>query len=641
MRTPGFAFLAALLWAGACAAANLTPWGDCESGGPDGRPAQFWHRAGGQYLSAWPDWKLTQDQKAAGRQSVTTDTDREFVVCGETEGGWIAGSVWLRAEKPGVKVVLRLSWYDRLNRADTVETVEAGPQWKQHTLKAEALRGEPVEIAVRAEKPGVRIWADNFVIEGAPVADQFTDKVYVYAKGETEEKTSQIGVVRGKPVDLSKLQAWAGQAADTPGRLSLSVDVPANAAELPCVTGGVPLPRGKLFRREHARLVDGAGREAPAQFDVLSRWPADGSIMMLLVTTPTPAKSSRLWLEFGPAVQAAVVTDPLDPRASEKLPIPAPRVLGADGQAIEAAGQSARVEMAGPLRSVWAVEGRLNKAGRFVTRVITWRGSKRYYVAGQWLNDEKSSSIPVRAACLAGFPAPAGQQPSLLTQAALDQRFFTSAGPVARPPAGEPKRDNGLFGGSLAVRDFWRNHPMAVEARPKAFTVWLWPHTVQGVLIPQGFGKQWEFLVDPDGRLTQPLLTENMPLLRADAEWMCGSGVFEFIMPPDPARFPIFEQRVGSAKTLGNFALDAKESRNLYGVFNFGDAPGDGGWANLESMADHELFLHWMRTGSREHFDMARLAAEHYRDMDIHHGAGFAHTHCNNHVASNESWSHA
>jgi len=657
-------FMAAAGWG-----ANLTPFGDFERGGCGDRPAEFWYRAGNEYLSAWPDWKLTEEQKVSGRYSVMTDTIREFIVCGETMPGWITGSVSLRADKPGTKIIIRMSWCGpNLNRIDKTETVDVGTAWEKHTIKVEAIKGQSVDLAVRAEKAGIRIWADDFIIDGNPVSDQFTNNVTVYDQCKTQTnapttgipkpsynkaqvKSTPMDVVRAKPVDIAKLQEYTGEGRDGQGRVGLTIDAPESAVEMPYVTGGVPFPRGKLFHRDRVRLVDEDGREVAAQFDILSRWPADGSIMALLVTTPLPVKGNRLFLEFGPAMRPAEITEQLDPKAGERLPILTPWVIGAEGEVYEPANRTTRAELAGPLRMIWTVEGRLKwpggkSVGRYVTRATLWRGSKRYAVAHSWINDEKDTSIPIHGAGLKGFPLGSSKAPSLLTQVALNKVFFSSTAtdvvlPVA-PPASTNviNRENGLFGGALAVRDFWQNHPMAVESKADGQVVWLWPETVRGVFIPQGFARQWDFLVDPDGGLKRPYATVAMPILRPDPQWMCDSGVFEFIMPPDPERFPIFEERVNVMKVLGRFALSEKESRNLYGVFNYGDATGDG-WSNLESMADHELFLHWMRGRDREHYDMARLAAEHYRDMDIHHGAGFAHYHCFNHVAAGENWSHA
>ena len=675
MRAPNLlaATLLSLLTLQSLPAANLTPHGGFESGVRGDRPAEYWHRAGGDYLSAWPDWRVTDKQKASGKRCVTTDTTREFIVCGEGGGGWITGSVMLRAAKPGTKARVRLSWWNRLRRADTTQVVTVGPKWQRYSLKTEAIRGQPMEIAVRAEKPGARLWADDFRIEGKPVADQLIDRVY---NKKRELVTRPFKGVRPRPIDLSRLQRYRGKARDKTGQVKLSVHVPKDCVELPCVSGGVPFPRGEVFRRERIGLFSGLpsrkgqvtwGGKIGAfgtdnwprscQVDVLSRWPADGSIMVALITIFTPKTSTSWVLKYGPKVSPHLQSigpqlplgHPSSPASSGAKHWAYPRVGIEHGQLglLSLRNVRSQTVYSGGCRSGLAFMAELRDSrgaprGRCVWRIDSLGPPDDVrHVSFRWVNDAHGPSMPIRSASLT-FHLP-GAAAKRVTQVARGKQYAVSGDDVARPPKkGAPdKRHDGLFGGRVAVRDFWQNHPMAVESKGKDITVWLWPETVRGVLIPQGFARQWDFLIDPKGKLTKPYRTEAMPVLRADPTWMCASGVFEFVMPPDPKTFPIFEQRVSRSKTLGRFSLARKKSGNLYGVFNYGDAPGDGGWANLESMAAHELFLHWIRMPSREHYDMARLAAEHYRDIDIHHGAGFCHTHCNNHVATSESWSHS
>jgi len=652
-----YCVMALMTLAPVLAGTNVVPFGDFESGARETRPSEFWHRAGRQYLSAFPDWRLTDETAASGRWSITTASTREFAACGDGGQGPIRGSVSLRAEQANPKVRIRLSWWNRLRRADKTKEVAIGPSWQRFEIETEALQGGPMELAVANTADGARIWADSFQIDAAPPPDQIVETV-----------------VRPRPIDLSRAEAFAGSAKDSRGRVRLSVSVPAKCVELPYVSGGVPFPRGRLFRRERVRLVNGDGREIPSQVNVLSRWHADKSIKMLLVTAPTPAADADWTLEFGPDVQPMAVTQPIVTETRDgvmsiktgratfvfHLNEPGPRIDGTptrgpslvhgDGTVHEARATTHRVERRGPLSVTVSVYGEHvsetgRRCGRWVTRYRFWRASSKVHVAHCWINDERNPIMPIRSAWFDLPSLALAQSEGAATQAVLDRRFFVSRQEVVRPPAqetSEPTRHAGVFDGVLAVRDFWQNHPCAVETTEAGCRIWLWPESVKGVLIPQGFARQWEFLFDTDGRsLAQSFQTTALPVLMADPAWTCGSGVFEFLLPPDRATFPIFEQRVGHIRTLGRFAFAQKEQRNLFGVFNYGDAPGDGGWSNLESMAAHELFLHWIRTGSREHFDAARLAAEHYRDVDIHHGAGFCHTHCNNHVHSGEGWSHS
>lgn len=654
---------------------NILVGGDLETPGPAGqedRPNELWHRVGEGYLTSWPDWRLTTDTAVSGKRAITTIGSREFVACGEAAEGEFRGVVTVRAAQPDTRVRLRLSWWRRLSRTDEVRDVVAGPAWQRFDVVTRALQGGPVELGVTSLTPGARVWADDLQVLATPLADQ-----YIELLGEGDAQTRRrVDVVRPARIDLEALQAHAGASADTTGQVPIILDLPEACVEVGGVSGGVPLPRGRLFHPEHVAVLDRNRQQAPAQVTVLSRWLADGSVRMLLVALPMQATTEGLALEFGPQVQRDPVPDPLtvrrddggvvvrtgavEARFAAGAPGPeagdrqfqGPLVTLPDAGLCEPHDCQVRPELVGPLTATVKVEGRLRSAdgrgaGRFVTRYEFWRGSARVLVRHTWINDEPPpSGVPVRAAAFGVRPPLAeagGGSPRWLTQVMQANRGLVSVA-TAVPTAGGERpetRHDGRFDW-LAVRDFSENHPIAVQQGPEAVRLWLWPPTVKGVILPQGFARQWEFLVDTRGvPFERPFRTRCLPILRTAPEWACASGVFEFVLPPDPERFPIFEARVGSIPTLGNSSVAAKERTGLYGVFNYGDAPGDGGWANLESMTDHELFLHWLRTGSREHFDMARLAAEHYRDVDIHHGAGFCHTHCNNHVYAEEGWSHA
>ncbi|MBM4046187.1 MAG: hypothetical protein FJ279_13835, partial [Planctomycetes bacterium] len=270
-------------------AENLLPFGGFEAGNRGDRPAEFWHRAGGDYYSAYPDWKLTSDSAAAGKSCVTTASDREFVVCGETGGGNVTGSVMLRASGPA-KARLRLSWWNGLNRVDEVKELQVGTTWQRFEAQTDARRAGPVELAVASKTPNVQLWADEFQVQGAPPADQMANATYRVEPSKLPDLAAQ----------MAKLQPYDGTGKDGAGQVTLRIDVPTDAVPLPMVSGGVPFPKGKLFRAERVRVADAAGREMPCQIEVLARWHADHSIKMLLVTVPGSSASAQMTLVFGP-----------------------------------------------------------------------------------------------------------------------------------------------------------------------------------------------------------------------------------------------------------------------------------------------------------------------------------------------------
>ncbi|MBT3380934.1 MAG: hypothetical protein HN742_16090 [Lentisphaerae bacterium] len=661
-----------LLVAGAHAEpVNIALFGDFETPPWDDegtRPAEVWHRGGSDYTPAFPDWVLTREQPANGQYALTTTSDREFVTCAEGEGGIVRATVCLRAAKPNTKATLRLSWWRRRVRKDTQTEVTVGREWEQFEIETEALQGGPIELGVALLDSDAQLWADDITIVAEPLADQHVE---IRRIGE-QETEHQVEPVRAIPIDLSARQRHEGQQKGRNGIIEVTVDVPESCLQLPYTSGGIPFPRGALFQRHHVRVIDAAGNGVPSQCDVLARWHADDSIKVLLVTVPTPAATTKLSLSFGPDQASEPIPDPLTVVRSDEgaqirtgvtnvrlqhgrgLVRVGPLALGnpvttmADGRRCTVQNADARIELSGPLRTVVALRGRLRgndaaSSGRFVTRYTFWRGSSRTLVQHCWICDERATRTPIRDATFTITGLPSTPIPDGL-MAPFQTRRASIADPSRTPSTSSSStgtRPPGLLG-PLAIRDFWQNHPIGVTREDQQTVIHLWPGTVKGVLIPQGFARQWEWLVDTGGKpLQHAFQTTALPLLHAVPDWGCSSGVFEFVLPPAPETFPIFEQRVGSLATLGRFSAASKESSGLYGVFNYGDAPGDGGWSNLESMAAHELFLHWIRTGSREHADAARLAAEHYRDVDIHHGIGFCHTHCNNHVQTGQGWSHS
>lgn len=89
--------------------------------------------------------------------------------------------------------------------------------------------------------------------------------------------------------------------AATPGKVALTVAEPSgkDRTQLP-VTGGVPLPKGALYRADNARLLLGS-LPLPLQARAESRW-EDGSLKWLLLDTQLDLKAgeqAKLTLEYG------------------------------------------------------------------------------------------------------------------------------------------------------------------------------------------------------------------------------------------------------------------------------------------------------------------------------------------------------
>ncbi|MFO8079019.1 MAG: hypothetical protein R6V07_01830 [Armatimonadota bacterium] len=85
------------------------------------------------------------------------------------------------------------------------------------------------------------------------------------------------------------------------------------------VSQGVPFPQGALGSADHARVLDAAGAEVPAQIDVTSRWP-DGTVKWVLLDFQADIPETRqvqYALEFGTEVTRAPVADSVDVNDAE------------------------------------------------------------------------------------------------------------------------------------------------------------------------------------------------------------------------------------------------------------------------------------------------------------------------------------
>lgn len=655
---------------------NVIPFGDMEAFRNLAQPLPVWNRMGEPARA--DEWEVSREAAASGEVCISTTSDREFVLGGECPGGSLTGRAMVRAAQRGTSVILRVSWYDRLSRRDATETFEVGTEWQAVELTAPNAISGPCELAVRAEAPGARIWVDEVaLLAGSGPANPMA-----------EEAAIQV-----EHADLLAIQAYDGQARPQSGAVPLHLDIPQpGRAALPVVSGGVPFPKGELFSPDEVRVMSG-GREVPCQADVLARWHGDSSIQALLVSLDlgSLARSGGevpdLVLEYGPDVRRQPVESRLTVekvedgytistramafRLADDVPGPvdlgvsgrpaaarsAPVLLGLDGADI--AGQTdgrctVAVERRGPLLATFVVRAQHethagSPALATDMRITVFDGAPTRLLVEQSLTNV--SRRPAEVLRAAGF------------RFQLSETFAASEGAVSWSRDGDlgstirsgaATRDatertalgwlTAALGStrlSVSVRDFAEQHPMALDLSGHEATVWMWPpDSGCAVSLSQGISQTREFAIDFAQGLP-PLHTRTRPLLLAEPEWVCASGVFGSLLPPDPETFPIFETRIGNLQTLGRFSWEAKDSGRLYGAFNYGDAPGDGGWSNLETMAAHELFLHHFRTLSREHYEAACLAAEHYRDVDIHHGLGFCHTHCSNHTTGGEGWSHS
>ena len=168
----------------------------------------------------------------------------------------------------------------------------------------------------------------------------------------------------------------------------------------------------------------------------------------------------------------------------------------------------------------------------------------------------------------------------------------------------------------------------------------VWPrHFTRGLCVPMGTARThrlWLHFHQPGQAPEQHDrwldLFRGESLVQADPEWYCDSAVFGQLAHFDDQRMPHFENmlRRKGDWVFGRFPRPGEY--RWYDFITYGDDRGDMGWSNMETMRDHAMFLHYVRTLDPWYYRRAYDAAIHYRDVDICHPWGQCRVHCHNHT---------
>ncbi|HRU04907.1 MAG TPA: hypothetical protein P5137_03920, partial [Candidatus Brocadiia bacterium] len=156
------------------------------------------------------------------------------------------------------------------------------------------------------------------------------------------------------------------------------------------------------------------------------------------------------------------------------------------------------------------------------------------------------------------------------------------------------------FGAHLQTLDGWRQHPAMLSAQDSGeLRAYVWPAApVKAVEWTSGLSVTRDFVLartapdlDAAGRAALAETLGRPPVAMTTPAWFARTDLLLPVRPSEPKRFPFIEGRLASADLLGGLAPARIEERRLYGLFDFGDLHGDGGWANLESYADFSILL--------------------------------------------------
>ncbi len=503
----------------------------------------------------------------------------------------------------------------------------------------------------------------------------------------------------GKPI-VSKTQSFVFQKPKYPAAsaqtktVALKLSTVPNGAAWP-VSSGVPIGQGEVFETANLRLSGANNAALATQKKVLSRW-SDGSIKWVLLSFLAPANQSQFALQYGAQIRDAssgfLVTNKPDgsvlvdtgvlqwraePQANEALKISllqngkevlknvrlvveenSGRIFNSDFKPDEV-----KVEENGDQRAVILMRGSLaspdkSKFFRYETRWQFARNSPVANVRVSLVNDQAKNAFSEIKSANLRFDLPA-----VNAQVQLGELGEFAASPtaklgvlqsfddkfVAQTPAGEKsgKRfsgwlnwKNGTQNISLAVRDFWKLYPKALEVRGDVLEIGLAPQvqaedyarfkgTVEeyrsvyylmngNYKLRAGVSFTTEIALDFAGENGAALsqFADHPPLLIASPQHYRDSQAFGKIGLGD--EFPLIKSY--DEKAAGAFAnyLADRDKLHEYGFMNFGDWWGERGinWGNIEYDTQHAFFMQFARTGDVSFFRAGADAAIHNRDVD-------------------------
>ncbi|MGQ9732531.1 MAG: exo-rhamnogalacturonan lyase family protein [Candidatus Zipacnadales bacterium] len=359
-----------------------------------------------------------------------------------------------------------------------------------------------------------------------------------------------------------------------------------------------------------------------------------------------------------------------DPNEQVLTPTPEGMVLTDEhGKAFTSAGvppDEILLEERGPLKAVVRVEGRYAAADggtymRYIARLTFRAGSSRVAVTWTHLNDYLATEFTDFTSLRFPLRLNGGlrQTTVFLTDAdgklqGQDYREFSlfqadeahSIFEVPGQKALDSGRGTGLLrcvGGAgpltMVLHDFWQRWPKGLSANAQQVSIDLLPpqpgpdygtnlpHYLLFNLVSGKYRLKWgmafteHFTLDFDPQTASEELyaDTNHPVVPVlPAEWYASTAALGPLAAPREQQFAVWDKYVADS-----FAayMARKANTREYGFLNYGDWYGERGrnWGNNEYDLAHGLFQQFLRTGNRDYFRWALVAARHQADVDIIH----------------------
>ncbi|MBR7103865.1 MAG: hypothetical protein IKC65_02890, partial [Lentisphaeria bacterium] len=437
---------------------------------------------------------------------------------------------------------------------------------------------------------------------------------------------------------------------------------------------GMPFPQGHLFDTENIAVKDPRNKTVPAQFSAISFWP-DKSVKFLLTDfkAPLSKKEKSIWqlvthtrganyqspLKYTETAEnIRVSTGKLEAVISKKnfnflqqikvngksagrFSPDGLTVIGENGEKHTTSGlvpDRVFVEEAGPLRLVIRADGRYSgKIASYTVRMIFRADSPVAEFAITHINTNlKNEFTDITALKLDFLPAQAAGTVTMDGQSAArffqhhDRKLEINGRFSTRRMSGAGQAGNITF----ALRDAAKRYPKAIAANGKKITFELLPAQpdakfgsdlpyylhfpfCEGVYrLKWGMGFTEELKIDFSGQSSPALLAALEPVPVIDQKWLFDTRLFPGIPSSTKNNFIRWDKKAVEA-FYGHMRV--KEKQREYGFLNYGDWFGERNrnWTNNEYDLAHGLFMLFLRTGCRDAFRWAKLAARHQADVDI------------------------
>lgn len=216
-------------------------------------------------------------------------------------------------------------------------------------------------------------------------------------------------------------------------------------------------------------------------------------------------------------------------------------------------------------------------------------------------------------------------------------RFTYSGVGIGEKAAGWMDIGRGGVGVTVGIRNFWQNYPNKLYINEQGvLRAYVQPDESGNTMysVAPGVGKTHDLIVDfhrgtDAAKASKRVLIFNeMPLVRATAEWYAQSEVFGPISAPDDFSAK-WDSETDKLFTCASTKTNCSGYPVLYGKRDYGDYMGgfttlaDGTklpvYYNQHYEDAHGWILEYLRTGKKKYFNFAVPFAVHHYDLDVMH----------------------